>query len=147
MEAKKKPSLKSKVILLQICSFLVSIAPLVICVAIHWDEYTATPADSVKLAFGGILALVFIGLKAIGKLKMPKRIILFAFVALFSFLLEKLLQDLLLLSVMAFAGEVIDHFVFQHFIKKLQERILIEKTATATTEQVEGVMKNLLGRA
>lgn len=144
---KKKPSLKSKIILLQVCSILLSIAPLAICVAIKWDEYTATTADSVKLGFGCVMAIVFVVLIVLGKLKIPNRVILFAIIAIFAFLLEKLLQDLLLLSVLAFVGGAIDHFVLQRFIKILKERQLVEKTADATTEKVEEVVKNLLGRS
>lgn len=146
MDKKKKPSLRSKIILLQICSILISIAPLAICVAIKWDEYTATTGDSVKLGFGCVLAIIFVVLIVLGKLKIPNRVILFAIIAVFAFLLEKLLQDLLLLSVLAFAGGVIDHFVLQRFIKKMKEKQLIDKTADATTERVESVVKNLLGR-
>jgi len=137
--------MKSRLILLQIGSFIVSIAPLLIVLIINWGEYTKTPGDTIKLCIGGIMALFFIFLKVIGKLKMPRRIVLFGVVFIMAYLLQAIMDDMILLSGMALLGEFIDLVCFQGFIKKLKENILIGKTANATTDQVEQVIKKYIG--
>ena len=137
--------MKRRLILLQIGSFIVSIAPLLIVLIINWGEYTKTPGETVKLCIGGIMVLFFIFLKVIGKLRMPRRIVLFGVVFLMAYLLQAIMDDMILLSGMALLGEFLDLVCFQGFIKKLKENILIGKTANTTTEQVEQVIKKYIG--
>jgi len=137
--------MKRRLVLLQIGSFFVSIAPLIIVLIINWGEYTKTPGETIKLCIGGIMALFFIFLKVIGKLKMPRRIVLFGVVFIMAYLLQAIMDDMILLSGMALLGEFIDLVCFQGFIKKLKENILIGKTANATTDQVEQVIKKYIG--
>lgn len=115
---KKQPNLKTRLVFLYIGSFLVSIAPLLVVLILRWDNYTKTPGDTVKLCFGGAICLFFVFLKVIGKLKMPRRIVLFGVVFVMAYLLQALMDDLILLSGMALAGELLDLLCFQHFIKK-----------------------------
>lgn len=146
MKSTKK--LKVRLAFLYIGSFLISIAPLVVVLALNWGDYTKTPGDTVKLCFGGILALFLIFLKVIGKLKMPRRIVLFGVVFLLVYLLKAVLDDILLLTGMALAGEVIDLLCFQRPIKTTKEKIMIEKTSDATASKVEEAMKKFfIGRA
>lgn len=137
--------MKSRLVLLQIGSFIVSIAPLVIVLIINWGKYTKTPGETVKLCIGGIMVAFFIFLKVIGKLKMPRRIVLFGVVFIMAYLLQAIMNDMILLSGMALLGEFIDMVCFQGFIKKLKENILIGKTANATTDQVEKVIQKYIG--
>lgn len=137
--------MKSRLVLLQIGSFFVSIAPLVIVLIINWGKYTKTPGETVKLCIGGIMVAFFIFLKVIGKLKMPRRIVLFGVVFIMAYLLQAIMDDMLLLSGMALLGEFIDMVCFQGFIKKLKENILVGKTANATTDQVEKVIQKYMG--
>lgn len=143
---KKKASLQLILILLYIGSFLSSVLPLIICVGVNFDKYTKTPGDTVKLCIGGVIALIFLFLKVIGKLKMPRRIILFGLVFIMTYLLQAILNDLILLSGMALIGELLDFIFFQRAIKNTKERIVIGKTADATTHQVEQVLKKYVGR-
>lgn len=137
--------MKSRLVLLQIGSFIVSIAPLVIVLIINWGKYTKTPGETVKLCIGGIMVAFFIFLKVIGKLKMPRRIVLFGVVFIMAYLLQAIMDDMILLSGMALLGEFIDMVCFQGFIKKLKENILVGKTANATTDQVEKVIQKYMG--
>lgn len=137
--------MKSRLILLQIGSFIVSIAPLVIVLIINWGKYTKTPGETVKLCIGGIMVAFFIFLKVIGKLKMPRRIVLFGVVFIMAYLLQAIMNDMILLSGMALLGEFMDMVCFQGFIKKLKDNILIGKTANATTDQVEKVIQRYIG--
>ena len=138
--------LKRNLVFLYIGSFLVSIAPLLAVLITRWNVYTKTPGDTVKLCIGGVICLFFIFLKVIGKLKMPSRIVLFGVVFALVYLLKAILDDLLLLSGMALAGELLDMLFFQMAIRRTKERILIEKTSTATSEKVEEVIKKYIGR-
>lgn len=138
--------LKRNLVFLYIGSFLVSIAPLLAVLITRWNVYTKTPGDTVKLCIGGVICLFFIFLKVIGKLKMPSRIVLFGVVFALVYLLKAILDDLLLLSGMALAGELLDMLFFQMAIRRTKERILIDKTSTATSEKVEEVIKKYIGR-
>lgn len=110
---------KLKYILLVIGSFLVSCAPLATVLVAKWDVYTAhSYGGTFKLCVGGALALIFMVMKVVGKLRLPRRIILFAAVFAFSILLEAVLLDLKLLSGMALLGEALDLMLFQPFLKK-----------------------------
>ena len=88
---------------------------------------------------------MFLFLKVIGKLGMPRRIVLFGIVFIMAYLLQAILADLILLSGMALAGEFLDLVCFQRAIRITKENILIGKTADATTSQVEQVLKKYLG--
>lgn len=147
MKSKKK-NLKVRLVFLYIGSFIISIAPLVVVLALNWGDYTKTPGDTVKLCFGGVFALFLIFLKVIGKLKMPRRIVFFGILFLLVYLLKALLDDILLLSGMALAGELIDLLCFQRPIIVTKESIMIEKTSDATASKVEEAMKKFFnGRA
>ena len=139
----KTPKYKLRLALLYIGSFIVSIAPLLVCLIINWNDYTKMPQDTVKLCLGGLIALLFTFLKVIGKLHMPRRIVLFSIVFVMVYLLQTILQDLLLLSGMALLGELIDSIVFQRAIKLTKENMLVSKTANTTAEQVVQVLQDL----
>ena len=142
----KKPKYRVRLIFLYIGSFIVSIAPLLTVLILNWDKYAKTPSDTVKLCLGGIICLIFIFMKVVGKLHMPSRIVFFGIVFIMAYLLQALLYDLILLSGMALIGEVIDVICFQHLIKVTKENILVGKTASETSKQVEEVIKSYFGR-
>ena len=145
-KAKKTPNYKLRLWLLQVGSFLISIAPLVICLICNWDKYTGTPDKTVKLCLGGLLGVLFIALKSVGKLKIPSAIIGYGVVFVMSYLLSTILEDLMLLSGMALLGELLTVIFFNTAIKRTKENILVGKTADATSAQVEEVLKKYVGR-
>lgn len=137
--------MKIKLKILQICSFLVSIAPLAIVFALRWGTYTKESSDTIKLTIGSVIIVIFLIMKVAGKLKMPRRIVLFFIVFIMSYLLKNIMDDIILISGMALAGEFVDYVAFQYPIKKLKEKITIGKTADATAEKIEQVMKKYVG--
>ena len=141
----KKKKLRLNLVLLQLGSFLVSVAPLLTVLIANWGKYTKTPSDILKLCVGGFFVVLFIFLKVIGKLQMPRRIVLFGVVFLMSYLLKAIMDDMILLSGMALGGEALDFIFFQRAIRITKENILIGKTADATTQQFEEVIKKYLG--
>lgn len=130
---------------LVVCSFLASIIPLWFVVWIHRDEYIATVGQAVKLSIGGIIVAVLLLLKIIGKLKMPRRVTAFAMIFILSWLLAVVLQDLMLLSGAALLGEVIDEMFFRRSIKRLDERIQMEKSSDMTVQKMEQMMQKYVG--
>ena len=140
---KKKLNLKLKLIFLQIGSFIVSAAPLLIYIITNWDNYVKTPGDTIKISVGLVIAAFLLLLKVIGKLKMPKRIITYAVLCGLSYFLYPLIQDIVWLSALCLVGEALDLLIFQRPIRIIKERILIEKTADATSDKVEAKMKTL----
>ena len=145
-ETKKKSNYRFRLTLLYIGSFVSSIAPLFACLIVNWSKYAKTPNETVKLCIGGIIAMFFLFLKVIGKLKMPRRIVLFGVVFIMAYLMQAILDDLVLLSGMALAGELVDYIFFQRIIRNTKEKILINKTADVTATQVEEVLKKYAGR-
>lgn len=138
MEVKK---LKKQIRLLTMCSFLISILPLLITVACRWDNYVANPGDVVKLTFGGIMVAILLLFKALGRLKFPeKRVVGYLFALVLCFLLDNVLQDITFLLFMATIGEVADLIIFQHPIKVLKEKLQNEKTADATAEKLKKIL-------
>lgn len=141
----KQRKLKWKLRLLQIGSFIATSAPLMIVVIMNWGAYAGTPAQSIKLGAGIFIVMFFLFLKVIGKLRMPRRVITFGIIFALSYLLQAVLYDLCLLSGIALFGECLDLIFFQRPIKLTKENILVGKTADATTQQVEEVIKKYIG--
>ena len=143
----KKPRYKLRLFFLYVFSFLASTLPVGIALALNFSECTKTVEETVKLGAGGVIIVALIIIKLLGKLKMPRRITLFALVFILSYLLSSLLDDLMLLSGLALLGEFVDFIFFQNAIRKTKENMLIGKTSDATAAQVEEVIKKYVGRA
>ena len=146
MEQEKKPNLRKRLVLLYVLSFLVTVAPILICFTVKWDDYVATPEDGVKLCAGGVIAAVLLLLAVIGKLHVPSRIVAYTAVVILAYLLQAVLDDLLLISGMVLLGEFLDCILFKRAIRVTREDILVEKAANATSAQVEKVIEKYIGR-
>lgn len=145
----KKKKYKLALFLLSLGSLVATVAPLAVTVILKRAEYFTAPAQSVKLALGASLALFFIALKALGRIKIPRGVVGFGIVFLLSYLLESILKDLTLLSGMALLGECLDLLLFRSAIKRTKENIAVSKTASATTDAtvtgVEELFKKYVG--
>lgn len=142
---KTKRQLKRRLHLLYVVSFIVTLAPLIAVLAINWQSYTETAAETVKLTVGGVLVAIFMLLKVLGKLKIPRRVVCYAFVFALAYLLEAVLADLMILSGAALLGEVVDYIFLQRAIKGTKEAVLAAGTADATAERVEDMFKKYMG--
>ena len=143
METKKY---KRRLVLLRIGSFIVTILPLCIVVALKAGEWFSTsPSSGVKLAVGAMIAIALIALKVLGKVKIPSGIVGYGLVFAMCYLLGPILEDLTLLSGMALLGEILDSALFRRAIKRTSENITIGKTADTTAAQVEAILKNYVG--
>lgn len=142
---------KIKLAVLEILSFIVSIAPLAVVLIMNWGKYTKGPSETVRLWIGSFIIIAFVIAKVLGKLKVPPRIVTFAVIFLMSYLMQAVLDDLFLLSGMALLGEALDLIIFRRAIKHIREQVLIDRTAEAsadrTAEKMREVLNEYIGRA
>lgn len=131
---------------MEIISFILTILPLIITVACRWDVYVKTPGDAIRLSIGGVIVLVLLFFKAIGKLKMPgRRVVRYTFFLCMCYFLQAILNDAMLLIAMALLGEVLDILICQHFLRKWKEDLLLEKGAIKTTAKVKEMLDDYVG--
>lgn len=142
---KRVTKLKTRLFFLRFFSFLVCVAPLAAILIHNADEYIATVPDAVKLSLGGILIVVFLILKAMGKLAIPRRITGHAIAFGMCYLFASVLPDLVVITGVALASEAADWCVFQPWIKRTKEQLVIEKSADATADKLEGILESYLG--
>lgn len=142
---KMATKLKSRLFFLRLFSFIFSVGPLAVILIHNADEYIATVSDAVKLSLGGVLIVVFLILKAMGKLAIPRRITGYAIAFGMCYLFASVLADMLLITGAALLGEVIDYVIFQPWIKRTKEQLVIEKSADATADKLEGILESYLG--
>lgn len=130
---------------LSLLSFFFSVAPLAAVFFVNFDKYTKTVGESVKLGVGGVLVLVFLLLKVLGKLKMPRRVVFYAFVFLGAWLLEAVLADMVLLSGAALLGEGVDALVIQPILEKKKKERQTEEVADAAADKMRQVLEEYMG--
>lgn len=131
--------------LLYLLSFVSSVLPLALVFGFRFGEYTETVADTVKLSFGGIVLVAFLILKVLGKLKMPRRVVFYAFVFVGAWLFDALLKDLVLLSGAALLGEAADYMILQPVIARRKSAKEREKAASETAEKMEEILDRYIG--
>lgn len=149
-KAKSRATLKRRLFLLRALSLACCIGPLAVVFLLNFGSYVKTVQDAVKLTAGGVILLVLIVLRVLGKLKMPRRVVVYAVVAALAWLMQPILADLVTLCVVGLAGELIDYIVVQRLIKRSEEALLIDRAADETSArvaaQVEDMMKSYTGR-
>ena len=138
--------MKIRLRILQCCSFLLSLLPLLLTIALRWDHYVRTPTDLFGIFVSGIIAVIFVIYKVFDKLKAPRRIIKFAAVFALSYFLRSLTDDLVLLSGMALLGEFLDLVLLSGSIHSISEKIALEKSACATADKVEVIVEKALDK-
>lgn len=128
-----------KMPILYALSFALSVLPVAIYFFANADRYFVTVSDRVRLSVGLVALCVIVLLKVMGQLRVPSRAVLFAFVMVMCYLLERVLDDLIIFSFLALVGEVLD-MICQHFIKKAKEEKLLQKSAERTANEIERVL-------
>lgn len=142
--------LKWRLFLLRVLSVVCCVGPLAGVFLSRFGEYVTTVEEGVKLAAGGVLLLVLIALITLGKMKVPRRAVVYVIVAMISWLVAPILTDLTVLCLVALSGEMVDYILVKRLIKRCEEALLIDKAADETSArvaaQVENIMKNYTGR-
>ena len=123
-----------------ICSFICSIAPLVVYFISNHVRYVKSYEDVTKLCLGGFICLSLMLLKILGKLKMPSSTVTFGILFLLSYLLKSITDDILIFSFLILLGDVLDKMIFAIPIKRIKERVFIDKSADATCEKMEEIL-------
>lgn len=126
---------KIKLPLLYALSFILSFSPALIYFAINHERYVGTRAAGVRLAFGGVLVIAVLVIKSLGYLKIKSTLLFFALAFLFSFLLESIIADLLIFSLLALIGELLATVV-RFFIKREKDKNGAQRTAEIIKEAV-----------
>ncbi len=132
---------KIKLPILYTLSFLASTLPVLIYFIVNYDSYVKTTPEKVKLLFGGILAVGILILKTIGFLKIKSGVVVFGIIFVFAYLLESIINDLLIFSFLALSGEILS-LVIKIFILKEREKINMQKGE----ELVERAISRASGR-
>lgn len=130
---------KLKLPLLYLISFALSIGPIAVFVFFNIDNYITSVEDAIKLSAGGVIAVILVLLKVLGKLKIPSRVSVLACIFLLSYLLNPILEDLAILSFLALLGEGLDT-VFSILIKREKGHREKEKIAKATSDAIEKII-------
>lgn len=132
--------MKLKIVLLHILSVVFSIAPVLIFFFCNLNKYTKTQIEAIKLTAGGMVLLIIVILKVLGKLKLPSGVKLYGIVLVLAYLLDAILNDLIVFAFLALLGEVLSSicgFVIKAQVKRLER----EKTASITAEEIKKVIQ------
>ena len=132
---------RALIVLLFICSFICSIAPITVYFAVNSERYIKSPEDTFKLCFGGLICLGIIMLKVLGKLKLPSSTVAFGFLFLLSYLLKSITDDILIFSFLALVGDLADKIFFAIPISRLKKSIEYERSADVTVRKLDEVME------
>jgi len=124
-----------------ICSFICSIAPLVIYVAVNHERYIGVRADAVKLSLGGLICAALVLFKILGRLKAPSSTVCLGIFFLLSYLLKSITDDLVVLSFLALIGDLADKIFLGIPISRLRSGISAERTADATADKLEAILE------
>ena len=126
---------------------MVSLAPLITCIAINWNDYViAAGGQTWKLSIGGTIAVFLIAIAMLGKLKLPGLKTFLAILLIVVFLIEPILADLKLLCACALGGQIINGFTFELFAKKYQETMTMEKQADINAKATQKVVEDVIGK-
>ena len=124
---------KLKLPLLYALSFIASVTPVIIYFLINHERYIATRGESVRLLLGGGILVAVLVIKSLGYLKIKSTLAFFALAFLLSFLLESIISDLLIFSLLALIGELLA-LVVRFFIKREKDKSGTQKTAEILKE-------------
>ena len=132
---------RALIVLLFICSFICSIAPITVYFAVNSEKYIKSPEDTFRLCFGGLICLCLLMLKVIGKLKLPSSTVAFGILFLLSYLLKSITDDILIFSFLALIGDLADKIFFAIPISRLKKSIEYERSADVTVRKLDEVME------
>lgn len=136
---------KSKIRLYKLLQMLVSVLPLIVLIIVNWEVYTETPASTVSLGFGMVVAMIFAILKILNRMpKNLKSVVWAGIVCALCWCLKLLIVDLPIIATAWFIGSLLGE-IFTPIIKKNEREGNIEDTANATAEEVASKISSMLG--
>lgn len=136
-----------KLKLLQGGGLVTSLAPLITCIAINWNDYVvAAGGQTWKLSVGGTIAVFLIAVAMLGKLKMPGLKTFFTVLLVIVFLIEPILADLKLLCACALGGQILNGISFEWIANNYKDKIAREKQADTTATAMEKVIDKAISK-
>ncbi len=124
-----------KIFILYLCSFVVSVSPLLTYFIVNRDRYICTRYDALKLFSGGLIIAFMLLLKVLKKLKIPSGVFLFSLLTVLAYLLKPIISDLMVLSFLALVGELGD-LVIQAIISREKRKLQAKETASAVEDAI-----------
>lgn len=134
-QPKTVESYRREIILWQVIGYAVCVLPLLITVYVKRGELI-DGGSGIRVSAGLLIVLVVALLAVLGKMKMPGRVVSVGAAFAVSWLLESLLDNLVLLLGVLFAGILVDALVCETRVRKLQrtvERMENREDMTAAT--------------
>ena len=129
---------RMKLPLLYILSVLLSVLPVLIYFIVNYDRYIRSVPEGIKLLFGAIFVIAILIIKALGFLKIKSSIAFFAGLLILSYLLESIISDIVVFSLLALVGEILSAVV-RIFIRKEREKKSYQKTESAVKSAIESI--------
>ena len=128
-----------KIPLLCLLSFALSVCPVAIYFWVNAHRYISTVPEGIRLGAGAVLLLGIVFLKVIGKLKVSSRTTLFGMVFVLCYLMQAVLNDLLIFTFLALCGEIMDS-ACQIFIRRARREQNAELSAKITAKEIERIV-------
>lgn len=144
--SKKTKKLKRRLFFLRVCSFLAVVCPLLVFFVLNFGRYVRGVGDVVKLSVGGIAVLVIVAFIALGKLRVPGRLVTAFILCALCWLLASVLEDLTVITTIWLVSVAADEMIFSPLVRRTQKRLDMSETADTTAAVTAEAVKNYLGR-
>ena len=144
--SKKTKKLKRSLFLFRACSFLVAVMPLLTFFTMNFGRYVRCVEDIVKLSVGGIAVLVIVAFIALGKLRVPGRLVTAFVLCALCWLLSSVLVDLTVITTIWLISTAVDVMVFSPLVRYTKRRLDMSETADTTAAVTMDAVKTFLGR-
>lgn len=144
LEEMTPKQLKRRKRLFEVLGFAASILPVAIVILMKWEVYTKD-GGGIKLGAGAILLAVVLAFGIAGRLKIPGDIWVALFILVSAYLLDAVLDDLILLTAMYAAGRLLDRLLFHWYLKRVREVLEERRKGEIAGKAVLDGIKEYLG--
>jgi hypothetical protein len=145
-----RATLKWRLFLLRALSLVCCVGPLATVLVANWDQYVKKPSDAIKLGAGGVVIVILIVLALLRKIGIPGRLVVLATLTGILWLIQPIINDLLVIMTATTVCEAVDILIFSRMIKRTEESLRISRAADQLSarleEQADNIMKNYTGR-
>ena len=136
--------LKRRKNIFEVLGFTASVLPVAIVILMKWEVYTKD-GGGIKLGAGAILLAAVLAFGIAGRLKLPGDIWVALFILVSAYLLDAVLDDLILLTAMYVAGRLLDRFLFRWYLKRVREAMEARRKGEIAGKAVLDGIKEYLG--
>lgn len=144
--SKKTKRLKRRLLILRIVSFAVAVLPLLVFFFLNFGRYVKSIGDAVKLSAGGVVLLIMVALIALGKLRVPGRLVAAFIICTLCWLLSPLLEDLTVITTIWLVSTAVDVMIFSPLVGYTKRKVDMSESADTTADVTMAAVKEYLGR-